>query len=184
MELQFPSFVPEGARDLVSKLLRYNPSDRLPLQRVMEHSWVRANARRVLPPECPTQKSWVHLIFLASACLSWMCTNFFLHCTVNSYYLCLGFCLVVFFDCHFFPEPLGCFFSDGVDTKCSCLSAFVYVSPPTYIVIENFCFISNKSVYIYILCTTLRIEFLNHSSGPSLMGDHIFTLEVLLTGTG
>ncbi|CAI5791455.1 aurora kinase B isoform X1 [Podarcis raffonei] len=50
VDLKFPPFVTEGARDLISKLLRHNPADRLPLQGVMEHPWVKANSRRVLPP--------------------------------------------------------------------------------------------------------------------------------------
>ncbi|XP_066483784.1 aurora kinase B [Tiliqua scincoides] len=50
VDLKFPPFVSEGARDLISKLLRHNPADRLSLQNVMEHPWVKANSRRVLPP--------------------------------------------------------------------------------------------------------------------------------------
>uniref|UniRef100_A0A3Q3W0V6 non-specific serine/threonine protein kinase n=1 Tax=Mola mola TaxID=94237 RepID=A0A3Q3W0V6_MOLML len=47
----------DGARDLISKLLRHNPTDRLSLQCVIDHPWVRSNSRRVLPPICPTKKS-------------------------------------------------------------------------------------------------------------------------------
>ncbi|KAH0626124.1 hypothetical protein JD844_000905, partial [Phrynosoma platyrhinos] len=50
VDLKFPPCVPEGAQDLISKLLRHDPSDRLPLQAVMEHPWVKANSKRVLPP--------------------------------------------------------------------------------------------------------------------------------------
>ncbi|KAI4888374.1 hypothetical protein NFI96_010907 [Prochilodus magdalenae] len=50
VDLQFPKVVPDGARDLISKLLRHSPSMRLPLKSVMEHPWVKTNSRRVLPP--------------------------------------------------------------------------------------------------------------------------------------
>lgn len=50
VDLQFPKVVSDGARDLISKLLRHSPSMRLPLKSVIEHPWVKANSRRVLPP--------------------------------------------------------------------------------------------------------------------------------------
>uniref|UniRef100_A0A672L4L7 non-specific serine/threonine protein kinase n=1 Tax=Sinocyclocheilus grahami TaxID=75366 RepID=A0A672L4L7_SINGR len=52
VDLQFPKLVSDGARDLISKLLRHSPAMRLPLRSVMEHPWVKANSRRVLPPVC------------------------------------------------------------------------------------------------------------------------------------
>lgn len=57
VDLKFPKVVSDGARDLISMLLRHNPIDRLSLQNVIEHSWVRSNSRRVLPPICPVKKS-------------------------------------------------------------------------------------------------------------------------------
>ena len=33
-------FQPSGARDLISKLLKKEPSNRLPLAEVMKHEWV------------------------------------------------------------------------------------------------------------------------------------------------
>ncbi|XP_071461018.1 aurora kinase C-like [Marmota flaviventris] len=50
VDVTFPPSMPEGAQDLVSKLLRYQPSERLPLAQVLEHPWVKAHSRRVLPP--------------------------------------------------------------------------------------------------------------------------------------
>ncbi|GAB0201252.1 aurora kinase B-like [Grus japonensis] len=50
VDLHFPPAVPEGARDLISRLLRHSPPQRLPLRGVLQHPWVRANSRRVLPP--------------------------------------------------------------------------------------------------------------------------------------
>lgn len=50
VDLKFPSSMPLGAKDLISKLLKHNPSQRLPLEQVSAHPWVRANSRRVLPP--------------------------------------------------------------------------------------------------------------------------------------
>lgn len=52
VDLQFPKVVSDGARDLISKLLRHSPTMRLALKNVIEHPWVRANTRRVLPPVC------------------------------------------------------------------------------------------------------------------------------------
>ncbi|KAF1384981.1 hypothetical protein EPR50_G00105640 [Perca flavescens] len=57
VDLKFPKNVSAGAQDLISKLLRHSPIDRLSLQSVIDHPWVRANSRRVLPPICPTKKS-------------------------------------------------------------------------------------------------------------------------------
>nr|XP_021550384.1 aurora kinase B isoform X2 [Neomonachus schauinslandi] len=50
VDLKFPTSVPMGAQDLISKLLKHNPSERLPLAQVSAHPWVRAYSRRVLPP--------------------------------------------------------------------------------------------------------------------------------------
>lgn len=36
----YPHFMPEGGKDLISKLLRFKPSERLPLPAVKEHWWI------------------------------------------------------------------------------------------------------------------------------------------------
>ncbi|XP_053320426.1 aurora kinase B [Spea bombifrons] len=54
IDLKFPSFMSDGAKDLITKLLRYNPAHRLPLKCVLEHPWIKANSRRVLPPSFST----------------------------------------------------------------------------------------------------------------------------------
>ncbi|XP_069099710.1 aurora kinase A [Pleurodeles waltl] len=46
VEYQFPSSVSDGARDLISKLLKHNPYQRLPLKDVLEHSWIVANSTK------------------------------------------------------------------------------------------------------------------------------------------
>ncbi|XP_021484486.1 aurora kinase C isoform X5 [Meriones unguiculatus] len=50
VDFRFPPSVPVGAQDLISKLLRYHPSDRLTLAQVLKHPWVQEHSRRVLPP--------------------------------------------------------------------------------------------------------------------------------------
>lgn len=50
VDVRFPPSLPLGAQDLISKLLRYQPSERLPLAQILEHPWVRAHSQRVLPP--------------------------------------------------------------------------------------------------------------------------------------
>ncbi|XP_066126983.1 aurora kinase C-like [Saccopteryx bilineata] len=50
VDFRFPPSVPLGAQDLISKLLRYQPSERLPLAQVLRHPWVRDHSRRVMPP--------------------------------------------------------------------------------------------------------------------------------------
>ncbi|XP_078275455.1 aurora kinase C-like [Rhinoraja longicauda] len=46
VDLKFPSFVSEGAKDLISRLLKHNPKQRLPLKGVLEHSWVVNNSTK------------------------------------------------------------------------------------------------------------------------------------------
>ncbi|XP_029773834.1 aurora kinase A [Suricata suricatta] len=46
VEFTFPDFVPEGARDLISRLLKHNPSQRPTLKEVLEHPWVTANSSK------------------------------------------------------------------------------------------------------------------------------------------
>ena len=50
VDVRYPPSLPLGAQDLISKLLRYQPSERLPLAQILEHPWVRAHSHRVLPP--------------------------------------------------------------------------------------------------------------------------------------
>ncbi|KAM4622697.1 aurora kinase A-A-like [Discoglossus pictus] len=40
VEYQFPPHVSDGARDLISKLLKHNPNHRLPLKDVLDHPWI------------------------------------------------------------------------------------------------------------------------------------------------
>ncbi|XP_030891812.1 aurora kinase A [Leptonychotes weddellii] len=46
VEFTFPDFVPEGARDLISRLLKHNPSQRPTLKEVLEHPWITANSSK------------------------------------------------------------------------------------------------------------------------------------------
>ncbi|XP_056404043.1 aurora kinase A isoform X2 [Hyla sarda] len=46
VEYQFPSYVCEGARDLIAKLLKHNPNQRLPLKDVLEHPWIVQNSTK------------------------------------------------------------------------------------------------------------------------------------------
>ncbi|XP_061832747.1 aurora kinase B isoform X2 [Nerophis lumbriciformis] len=57
VDLKFPQVFSAGARDLISNLLRHCPNDRLSLQDVIDHPWVRTNSHRVLPPICPAKPS-------------------------------------------------------------------------------------------------------------------------------
>ncbi|KAL4667712.1 hypothetical protein H8959_006401 [Pygathrix nigripes] len=50
VDVRFPLSMPLGAQDLISKLLRYQPWERLPLAEILKHHWVQAHSRRVLPP--------------------------------------------------------------------------------------------------------------------------------------
>ncbi|KAH9507770.1 splicing associated factor Dre4 [Bulinus truncatus] len=40
VDFKFPDYVSSGARDLISKLLRHDPQDRLPLEEVLKHPWI------------------------------------------------------------------------------------------------------------------------------------------------
>nr|XP_033769966.1 aurora kinase A isoform X2 [Geotrypetes seraphini]XP_033769967.1 aurora kinase A isoform X2 [Geotrypetes seraphini] len=46
VDFKFPPFVSEGARDLITKLLKHNPSHRLPLKDVLTHPWIIANSSK------------------------------------------------------------------------------------------------------------------------------------------
>uniref|UniRef100_I3MIA4 non-specific serine/threonine protein kinase n=1 Tax=Ictidomys tridecemlineatus TaxID=43179 RepID=I3MIA4_ICTTR len=48
VEFTFPDFVTEGARDLISRLLKHNPSQRPTLSEVLEHPWITANSSKPL----------------------------------------------------------------------------------------------------------------------------------------
>ncbi|XP_064593915.1 aurora kinase B isoform X1 [Zonotrichia leucophrys gambelii] len=55
IDLHFSPHIPEGARDLIQRLLRREPGERLSLRGVLGHTWVRNHSRRVLPPGyCPS----------------------------------------------------------------------------------------------------------------------------------
>ncbi|XP_068006080.1 aurora kinase A [Melanerpes formicivorus] len=47
VEFRFPPFVTEGARDLISKLLKHNPLHRMPLKDVLLHPWITVNSTKM-----------------------------------------------------------------------------------------------------------------------------------------
>ncbi|KAJ8259419.1 hypothetical protein GJAV_G00169050 [Gymnothorax javanicus] len=54
VEVTYPSHMSEGSRDLISKLLKHNPLQRLPVQGVLVHPWVVENSTKqptTLPSE-------------------------------------------------------------------------------------------------------------------------------------
>lgn len=53
----FPEYVTPGARDLISKLLKKNPSERLPLKGILEHPWIRKHSIMFNKPEKPIKPS-------------------------------------------------------------------------------------------------------------------------------
>jgi aurora kinase A len=54
VEFTFPEFVTEGARDLISRLLKHNASQRPTLGEVLEHPWITANSSK--PSNCQQSK--------------------------------------------------------------------------------------------------------------------------------
>ncbi|XP_012501307.1 PREDICTED: aurora kinase A [Propithecus coquereli] len=55
VEFTFPDFVTEGARDLISRLLKHNPRQRPALREVLEHPWITANSSK--PSNCQNKES-------------------------------------------------------------------------------------------------------------------------------
>uniref|UniRef100_A0A2P2I3I6 Aurora kinase n=1 Tax=Hirondellea gigas TaxID=1518452 RepID=A0A2P2I3I6_9CRUS len=55
VQLRFPSHVSASARDLITKLLRYTPSERLPLSEVLKHPWILSHNAKV-ETQAPAQK--------------------------------------------------------------------------------------------------------------------------------
>ncbi|XP_050691106.1 aurora kinase-like [Eriocheir sinensis] len=45
VDIRFPSHVSAKARDLILKLLRRSPQERLPLEKVLQHPWILENAK-------------------------------------------------------------------------------------------------------------------------------------------
>ena len=43
VDIKFPSHVSTEAKDMISRLLRKVPSQRLPLAEVMDHPWIKNN---------------------------------------------------------------------------------------------------------------------------------------------
>lgn len=41
VDLRFPAHVTNGARDIISKLLKYQPEERLDLKSIVHHEWVQ-----------------------------------------------------------------------------------------------------------------------------------------------
>lgn len=56
--IEWPASIPPDAKDLISRLLVYEPSQRLSLDGVMEHKWIVANAsKEALVPTPPSQSA-------------------------------------------------------------------------------------------------------------------------------
>ncbi|XP_067904239.1 aurora kinase C-like [Heterodontus francisci] len=57
VDIRFPSFITEGAKDLIIRLLKHNPNQRLPLKDVLEHLWVVKNTVKSATQKKPVTPS-------------------------------------------------------------------------------------------------------------------------------
>ncbi|CAI5745565.1 unnamed protein product [Peronospora destructor] len=46
VDLKFPSYMSSDARDLLVKILRHDPQQRMPLERVLEHPWIAQHCKK------------------------------------------------------------------------------------------------------------------------------------------
>ncbi|XP_047481219.1 aurora kinase A-like isoform X2 [Penaeus chinensis] len=56
VDIKFPSHFSEEVKDLICKLLRYNPKERLSLDGIMEHPWIKMHYDPSVPPPNPCAK--------------------------------------------------------------------------------------------------------------------------------
>lgn len=56
IDIKFPSFFSKEVQDLICKLLRYNPKERLSLDGIMEHPWIKRHYNPDVPPPNPCAK--------------------------------------------------------------------------------------------------------------------------------
>ncbi|XP_042880333.1 aurora kinase A-like isoform X2 [Penaeus japonicus] len=56
VDIKFPSQFSEEVKDLICKLLRYNPKERLSLEGIMEHPWIKMHYDPSVPPPNPCAK--------------------------------------------------------------------------------------------------------------------------------
>ncbi|XP_064607863.1 uncharacterized protein LOC135472331 [Liolophura sinensis] len=54
VDLQFPHYVSSGAKDLISKLLRRDPNQRISLDEVLAHPWIKENTVDLTPAAATT----------------------------------------------------------------------------------------------------------------------------------
>uniref|UniRef100_UPI00358F1B7C aurora kinase C-like isoform X1 n=2 Tax=Myxine glutinosa TaxID=7769 RepID=UPI00358F1B7C len=50
VRIHYPSSMSEGSKDLISRLLKYKPAARLSLEEVLNHPWIKKNAKVIIPP--------------------------------------------------------------------------------------------------------------------------------------
>lgn len=56
VDIRFPSFFSEDVQDLIRKLLRYNPKERLTVDEIVEHCWIKKHYDPNVPPPNPCIK--------------------------------------------------------------------------------------------------------------------------------
>ncbi|CAL4065447.1 unnamed protein product, partial [Meganyctiphanes norvegica] len=56
VDIKFPKSFSEEVKDLICKVLRYNPKERLSLDGIMEHSWIKIHYRPDVQPPNPCHK--------------------------------------------------------------------------------------------------------------------------------
>ncbi|XP_063606658.1 aurora kinase A-like isoform X2 [Penaeus indicus] len=56
VDIKFPLHFSEEVKDLICKLLRYNPKERLSLEGIMEHPWIKMHYDPSVPPPNPCAK--------------------------------------------------------------------------------------------------------------------------------
>ncbi|XP_068215410.1 aurora kinase A-like [Palaemon carinicauda] len=56
VDIRFPTHFSEDVKDLICRMLRYNPRDRLSFDAIMEHPWIKSHYNSSAPPPNPCVK--------------------------------------------------------------------------------------------------------------------------------